>query len=129
MPTRSPGRTSNVTSLRTQFGAAPASALYANQTSSKRMCPCAGAGRRAGFAGGMTATGSSSSLKMRSEEAIADCSTLNFSDMSLIGRKKRCEYWMKATSAPSVSVLRSTLAPPYQMMSAVASVLTNSIAG
>ena len=35
------------------------------------------------------ATGSSSSLKIRSDEAIADCRTLNFSDMSLIGRKKR----------------------------------------
>ena len=41
---------------------------------------------------------------MRSDEAIADCRTLNFSDMSLIGRKKRCEYWRNATSAPSVSV-------------------------
>ena len=52
---------------------------------------------------------------------MADCSTLNFSDMSLIGRKKRCEYCRNATSAPSVSVPASTLAPPYQMMSAEAS--------
>ena len=51
----------------------------------------AGAGRRAGAAGDSTATGSSSSLKIRSDEAIAACSMLNFSDMSLIGRKKRCE--------------------------------------
>jgi hypothetical protein len=36
-------------------------------------------------------TGVSSSLKMRSDDAIAAWSTLNFSDMSLIGRKKRCE--------------------------------------
>ena len=57
-----------------------------------------------GCAGDSIATGSSSSLKMRSDEAIADCSTLNFSDMSLIGRKKRCEYCRNATSAPSVSV-------------------------
>ena len=49
-------------------------------------------------------TGSSSSLKIRSDDAIADCRTLNFSDMSLIGRKNRCEYWRNATSAPSVSV-------------------------
>ena len=49
-------------------------------------------------------TGSSSSLKIRSDDAIADCRTLNFSDMSLIGRKKRCEYCRNATSAPSVSV-------------------------
>ncbi len=66
---------------------------------------------------------------MRSDEAIADCSTLNFSDMSLIGRKKRCEYCRNATSAPIVSVLRSTLAPPYQMISAEASAATTSIAG
>jgi hypothetical protein len=36
-------------------------------------------------------TSVSSSLKMRSDDAMAACSTLNFSDMSLIGRKKRCE--------------------------------------
>ena len=73
--------------------------------------------------------GSSSSEKIRSEDAIAACSTLNFSDMSLIGRKKRCEYWRNATSAPIVSVWRSTLAPPYQMMRADASAATISIAG
>ena len=66
---------------------------------------------------------------MRSDDAIADCSTLNFSDMSLIGRKKRCEYCRNATSAPRVSVPASTLAPPYQMISAAASALTASIAG
>ena len=66
---------------------------------------------------------------MRSDDAIAACRTLNFSDMSLIGRKKRCEYCRKATSAPSVSAPRSTLPPPYQMISADASALTISIAG
>ncbi len=45
----------------------------------------------------------SSSLKIRSDDAIADWRRLNFSEMSLIGLKKRCEYWMKATSVPSVS--------------------------
>ena len=40
---------------------------------------------------------------MRSEAAIAACSTLNFSDRSEIGRQKRSEYWMKATSTPRVS--------------------------
>ena len=49
-------------------------------------------------------TGVSSSLKIRSDDAIAACSTLNFSDMSLIGRKNRCEYCRNATSEPSVSV-------------------------
>ena len=52
---------------------------------------------------GRPTIGSSSSLKIRSDDAIADCRTLNFSDMSLIGRKKRCEYCTNATSAPSVS--------------------------
>ena len=40
----------------------------------------------------MISTGVSSSAKIRSDEAIAPCSMLNFSDRSLIGRKKRCEY-------------------------------------
>src|SRR5712692_6210022 len=134
MPTRSPGRTSKEIPLSTQFGVelsatedaedaedksglallssvssvVESSSLYANQTSSKTMCPGAGDGRGVGRAGDSIATGSSSSLKIRSEEAIADCRTLNFSDMSLMGRKNRCEYWMKATSAPSVSVPRTT---------------------
>ncbi len=56
------------------------------------MWPAAAAGRRIGAAGDSMATGSSSSLKMRSDDAIADCSTLNFSDMSLIGRKNLTEY-------------------------------------
>ena len=60
---------------------------------------------------------------------MADCSMLNFSDMSLIGRKKRCEYWMNATSDPSVSVPASTHPPPHQMISAVASAPTISMAG
>ena len=48
---------------------------------------------------------------------------LNFSDMSLIGRKKRCEYSRNATSEPSVSVPCSTQPPPNQMISAAASAL------
>ena len=74
----------------------------------RRRCARAARGRRrassAGAPATSIATGSSSSLKIRSDEAIAACRTLNFSDMSLIGRKKRCEYWRNATSAPSVSV-------------------------
>ena len=72
-------------------------------------------------AGDWTITGSSSSLKIRSDEAIADCRTLNFSDMSLIGRKKRCEYWRNADQRAERQLCRSTLAPPYQMISAEAS--------
>ena len=93
------------------------------------MCPAAGAGRFTGRGGVAMTTGSSSSLKIRSDEAIAACRMLNFSDMSLIGRKNRCEYCRKATSAPSVSVLRRTLSPPYQMIKADASALTASMAG
>ena len=85
--------------------------------------------RFTGRSGVFTSSGSSSSLKMRSEEAIADCSTLNLSDMSLIGRKKRCEYCRKATRAPSVSALCITRPPPYQMISADARLLIASIAG
>ena len=102
---------------------------YANHTFSKRICPDAAAGRATGFAGDSTTTGSSSSLKMRSDDAIADWRMLNFSDMSLMGRKNLCEYCRKATSAPSVSEPRSTAPPPYQMISAEASDATASIAG
>ena len=49
---------------------------------------------------------------MRSEEAIAACSMLYFSERSEIGRQKRSEYWMKATSAPSVRPARITSPPP-----------------
>ena len=75
------------------------------------------------------ATGVSSSVKMRSDDAIAACRMLNFSDRSLIGRKKRCEYWMNATSAPIVMAPASTRPPQNQMMSAEASAATSSTAG
>ncbi len=71
----------------------------------------------------------SSSVKIRSDDAIAACSTLNFSDMSLIGRKKRCEYCRNATSDPSVSVPSIVQPPPNQMISAEASAPITSIAG
>ncbi|MND00508.1 hypothetical protein D3C83_191500 [compost metagenome] len=74
-------------------------------------------------------TGSSSSLKIRSDDAMAACITLNLSDMSLMGRKNRCAYCRNATSAPSVSVPASTVMPPYQMISADASAPTASTAG
>ncbi|MBP1604842.1 MAG: hypothetical protein H6Q08_216 [Acidobacteria bacterium] len=60
---------------------------------------------------------------------MADCSMLNFSDMSLIGLKKRCEYWMKATRAPSVKEPSTTHPPPHQMISAPASAAMISMAG
>jgi hypothetical protein len=74
-------------------------------------------------------TSVSSSLKIRSDEAIAACRTLNFSDMSLIGRKKRCEYCRNATSDPSVSVPCIVQPPPNQMISAAARAPRTSIAG
>jgi hypothetical protein len=74
-------------------------------------------------------TGVSSSWKIRSDDAIAPCRTLNFSDMSLIGRKNRDAYCREATSEPRVRTPPSTQPPPTQMMSAAASALINSIAG
>jgi len=74
-------------------------------------------------------TGVSNSLKMRSDEAIAAWRTLNFSDMSLIGRKKRLEYSRNATSDPIVSVPCSVQRPPNQMMSAAANAPITSMAG
>src|SRR5579864_9625909 len=52
-------------------------------------------------AGETTSTGVSSSLKMRSLAAIADCKMLYLSLKSMMGRKKRCAYWVKAISTPS----------------------------
>ena len=60
---------------------------------------------------------------------MAACSVLNFSDMSLIGRKNRPAYRMNATSDPRVSVPFRTKPPPYQRISAVAIAATNSTAG
>src|SRR5271165_2035290 len=53
------------------------------------------------MAGETTCTGVSNSLKMRSLAAMADCRMLYFSLKSMMGRKKRRAYWMKATSTPS----------------------------
>ena len=84
---------------------------YANDTPSKPTRPSTAAGRTASF--GLSTSGFVSSRpKMRSEAAIAACSTLNFSERSEIGRQKRSEYWMKATSAPSVRPPATTCAPP-----------------
>ena len=66
---------------------------------------------------------------MRSDEAIAAWRMLNFSDMSEIGRKNRCEYNRKATSEPKVSDPARTEIPPYQIVSAAASAPMISIAG
>jgi hypothetical protein len=93
------------------------------------MCPGAPAGRGTVRSGAWISTGVSSRWKMRSDEAIAAWSRLNFSDMSLIGRKKRCEYSRNATSEPIVRSPACTQPPPYQMMSDAASALTISMAG
>ena len=49
---------------------------------------------------------------MRSELAMAACTMLNFSDRSEMGRQKRSEYWMKATSTPRVTPPARTWPPP-----------------
>ena len=89
----------------------------------------AGRARPSARAGEAMVTGVSSSVKIRSDDAIAACSRLNFSDMSLIGRKKRCAYCRKATSAPRSACPVPTQPPPATMISAAASAATTSIAG
>ena len=64
--------------------------------------------------------GVSSSLKMRSLDAMADCRMLYFSLRSWMGRKKRCAYCMKATSTPMVTALRMTCPPPNHTTAAMA---------
>ena len=66
---------------------------------------------------------------MRSDEAIACCRMLYFSLRSEIGRKKRCVYWMNATSVPSVMPVHITWRPPYQTMSETAIAPTSSSTG
>ena len=66
---------------------------------------------------------------MRSDDAIAACRMLNFSDRSLMGRKKRCEYSTNATSEPSSRLPCRVHAPPNQMMAATASAPSTSMAG
>ena len=144
MPTRSPGRTSNDTSRSTLVLAVVGERHVVEDDVAARAVRTAARDRRRRTerlrsgaripdpdveSGDSILTGVSSSLKMRSDEAIAACRTLNFSDMSLIGRKKRCEYCRNATSAPSVSVPCSVQPPPNQMMSAAASAPITSIAG
>ena len=73
-----------------------------------------------GVAGETISAGVSSSLKMRSLDAIADCRMLYFSLRSWMGRKKRCAYCMNATSTPSVTKLRMTWFPPNQITHAMA---------
>src|SRR5215469_16808509 len=81
-----------------------------------------------GAAGETTATGVSNNLNMRSLAAIADCRMLYFSLKSMIGRKNRIEYWMKAISTPNEAALpttcretlRITSLPPHQITQAIA---------
>src|SRR5581483_6389744 len=71
---------------------------YANHTWSNSILP----GPLGVFVtgGDTTSTGASSSLKIRSLAAIADCRMLYFSLKSMIGRKKRMAYWVNAISTP-----------------------------
>ena len=64
-------------------------------------------GRGRGRGAAIARLGVSSSLKMRSEDAMADCRMLYFSLRSWMGRKKRSPYWKKATTTPSVSAPRA----------------------
>ena len=97
----------------------------ASVTSTRRAAGMAGTAA----SGDLISTGVSSRPKMRSDDAIADCMTLNFSDRSLIGRKNCCAYPMNATSEPSVTVSCSARPPPYQRIRPVATAPSSSIAG
>ena len=59
-------------------------------------------------AGETMSTGVSSSLKMRSLAAMADWRMLYFSLKSMMGRKKRCAYCVKAISTPSEAAVATT---------------------
>jgi hypothetical protein len=75
---------------------------------------------------GFTISGAvSSSLKMRSQAAMAACRMLYLSLRSWMGRQKRCEYWMNMASTPMVTAPWSTPKPPRQMTSAMATEESN----
>ncbi len=71
----------------------------------------------------------SSSMKMRSDDAIACCIVPYCSARLRIGLKNIWTYDRKATSVPSERVERTTLPPPYQMTSAMATELASSMRG
>jgi hypothetical protein len=68
-------------------------------------------------------------VKIRSDDAIALCSRLYFSERSCSGWKKRRVSWMNAASTPMVSVECSERIPPYQSSRARASAVSSSMAG
>ena len=82
-----------------------------------------------GAAGASSVASVSSSLKMRSEDAMAACRMLYFSLRSWMGRKKRCPYCMKAMTTPRVSAPPWMRKPPYVRMPASASMEMNSTTG
>ena len=141
MATFSPGATSKLTSRSTQSGSPASSTPYANQTPSNRMPPLAPAptlrpgsrdavaARSAPASTFSISIGSSSSLKTRSDEAIAACNRLYFSDRSWIGRKNRRAYCRNAVITPTVIAPSNERSPPYQMMRARASAVKNWMTG
>src|SRR5439155_564187 len=116
-PTCSPAATRNVQSRRTY-----ASPSYANQTLWNSMAGTEDRGSgTTDRASGATIVGSrSSSPKILSADAMADCITVYLAPRSRMGRKKRLVYWMKATSAPNVSAPAPIWPPPYQISRASA---------
>ncbi len=56
--------------------------------------------------------GVSSSLKIRSDDAMAPWSMLYFSERSWIGRKNRAAYCRNAAMTPTVSASSRTRMPP-----------------
>ena len=67
---------------------------------------------RVGATGSAISSGSSSSSKIRSAEAVADCSTLAMLAVWTIGKVNWREYWMKAVTSPSDICPEATRRPP-----------------
>ena len=100
MATLSPAEIVKFTSRRTQ-----SPSLYAKLTLSKRTSPRTCASSR-GCGGSTIVAGVSSSRNTRSDDAMAACMMLYFSDRSRIGRKNCSRSCQKASSVPIV------IAPP-----------------
>ena len=82
-----------------------------------------------GAAGSSMKDLSSSSLKMRSDEAMAVCMILYFSDRSRMGRQNISLNCTKAMIVPSVTVPPKALNPAYQMMRPIATAPMRSTPG
>ena len=108
--TRSPGRAWKLTPLSTQSGLAVARVAALGRRTRRRwnsISPRVRGRQRVRCRRVADLVSAVQQPKMRSEDAIAPCSMLYFSERSWIGRKKRRAYWRNAATTPTVTRARA----------------------